>query len=136
MLRCKEDDSTGMRSGGTYRIRKSPATLFAYVGTYSSPVIPKGFRGNGQRIYLLEVNSRTGTLTQRQVFQDFSSPSWLAMNPAKTHLYAANEMAAFEGTACGSISAYRIEPSSGGRSLINTVCSGGTEPAYLSIHPS
>ena len=125
-----------MRSDGTIRVRKSPERLSAYVGTYSSPVIPKGFRGNGQGIYLLELNSRTGALTQRQVFQDLSSPSWLAINPAKTHLYAANEMAAFEGTAFGSISAYRIEPSDGRLSLINTVCSGGAGPAYLSIHPS
>jgi 6-phosphogluconolactonase len=125
-----------MRSEGTNRIRKSPERLLAYVGTYSSPVIPKGFRGNGQGIYLLAVNPKTGTLTRRQVFQDFSSPSWLAMNPAKTHLYAANEMAAFEGTACGTISSYRIEPSNGSLSLINTVGSGGAGPAYLSIHPS
>jgi 6-phosphogluconolactonase (cycloisomerase 2 family) len=82
------------------------------------------------------MDPRTGVLTQRQVFQDFSSPSWLALNPGKTHLYAANEMAAFEGTACGSISAYRIETPDGSLSLINTVCSGGAGPAYLSIHPS
>ncbi|HKS96411.1 MAG TPA: twin-arginine translocation signal domain-containing protein, partial [Terriglobia bacterium] len=37
-------------------------SMLAYVGTYSSPQGPEGSRGNGQGIYLFQVDLSTGGL--------------------------------------------------------------------------
>jgi 6-phosphogluconolactonase len=110
--------------------------MLAYIGTYSSPEGPEGSRGNGQGIYLFEVDPSTGNLSQRAVFRDDSNPSWLALNPAKTHLYAANESQTFHGTQSGSVSAFAINHATGELTRLNTVSSEGAGPAHLSVHPS
>src|SRR5580698_6793079 len=53
-------------------------TILAYVGSYSNPQGPEGSHGNGQGIYLFEMNPETGAFTQRAVFPSSSNPSWLA----------------------------------------------------------
>src|SRR5580700_2788754 len=93
--------------------------ILAYVGSYSSPQGPEGSHGNGQGIYLFQMNPESGALTQREVFPNAANPSWLAFDPAGTHLYAANE------TADGSVSAYSIERTNGHLALLNTVSSQG-----------
>jgi 6-phosphogluconolactonase len=110
--------------------------ILAYVGTYSSPQGPEGSKGHGQGIYLFEMNPGTGALSQREVFPDPSNPSWLAFDPSRTHLYAANETATFEGAHSGSVSAFSINRSNGNLTRLNTVSSGGAGPAHLSVHPS
>ena len=66
--------------------------ILAYVGTYSSPEGPEGSKGNGQGIYLFQMDPATGALTQRDLFPNDSNPSWLALSPDGTHLYSANEI--------------------------------------------
>jgi 6-phosphogluconolactonase len=110
--------------------------MFAYVGTYSSPEGPEDSRGHGEGIYLFEVDRSTGALSQRKVFRDNSNPSWLALDPSKTHLYASNETETYQGKASGSVSAFSIERATAGLTLLNTVSSEGAGPAHLSVHPS
>jgi 6-phosphogluconolactonase (cycloisomerase 2 family) len=112
------------------------APILAYVGTYSSPQGPEGSRGNGQGIYLFEMNPVTGALVQRAVFPSNANPSWLAFDPSRTHLYAANETATSPGSSSGSVSAYSIDRTNGHLTLLNTVSSEGAGPAHLSVHPS
>jgi 6-phosphogluconolactonase (cycloisomerase 2 family) len=104
--------------------------ILAYVGSYSNPQGPEGSHGNGQGIYLFEMNPESGAFTQRAVFPNASNPSWLAFDPSATHLYSANE------TADGSASAYSIDRADGQLTLLNTVSSQGAGPAHLSVHPS
>lgn len=121
--------------------RKSQAnregqSVFAYVGSYSSPQGPEGAIGRGQGIYLFEMNPATGALVQREVFPDDSNPAWLAFNPSQTHLYSANEIANYQGADSGAVSAYSIDRLSGHLKLLNKVSSEGAGPAHLSVHPS
>jgi len=104
--------------------------ILAYVGTYSSPQGPEGSHGHGKGIYLFQMHPATGTLSPRAVFPNGANPSWLAIDPARKYLYAANE------TADGSVSAYSIAPTNGHLALLNTVASEGAGPAHLSVHPS
>jgi 6-phosphogluconolactonase len=104
--------------------------MFVYAGSYSSPQGPEGSHGNGQGIYLFQMNPETGALAPRGVFPNGANPSWLALDAAGTHLYSANE------TADGSVSAYSIDPANGRLTLLNTVGSEGAGPAHLSVHPS
>jgi 6-phosphogluconolactonase len=111
-------------------------SMLAYVGTYSSPEGPEGSKGNGEGIYLFELDPSTGLLARHAVFKDDSNPSWLAFNPSKTHLYAANETQTFQGSESGSVSAFSIDRSTGHLTRLNTVSSEGAGPAHLSVHPS
>jgi 6-phosphogluconolactonase len=132
----------GVTGTALARARRSRASstgrpILAYVGTYSSSSQgPEGGRANGKGIYLYEMNPATGALTQREVFADALNPSWLALDPSRTHLYAAEEVSNFQGTDSGAVSAFSIEPSSGHLKLLNTVSSRGAGPAHLSVHPS
>jgi 6-phosphogluconolactonase len=107
-----------------------------YVGSYSSSEGSEGMANHGQGIYLFEMDSATGALTQREVFANPRSPSWLALNPSKTHLYSCDELQRYQGKAAGAVTAYSIDPSSGHLTQLNTVSSEGSGPAHISVHPS
>jgi 6-phosphogluconolactonase (cycloisomerase 2 family) len=77
-----------------------------------------------------------GALQKLDVFANAANPSCLAINPAGTHLYSANESSAFQGTESGSVSAYSISRPGGRLTLLNTVSSEGAGPAHLSVHPA
>lgn len=115
---------------------QSGGPVLLYVGTYSSPQGPEGSKGRGQGIYLFEMNPVDGTLTQRELFADASNPSWLALDPARRYLYAANETGTYKGTASGSVSAFSVDRAAGLLKPLNTVSSEGAGPAHLSVHPS
>jgi len=116
--------------------KSGKGSILAYVGTYSSPQGPEGSKGNGQGIYLFEMNPSTGALLQRKIFPNGSNPSWLAFNSSKTCLYSANETQIFQGANSGSVSAFSLDRSNGDLNLLNTVSSQGASPCHLSIHPS
>ena len=111
---------------------------FAYVGSVSASkaVLPDSTTGKGEGIYVFEADLDTGALTRRAVTPNAANPWWIAVNPAGTFLYSANEISTNAGDTSGSISAYAIDPSNGTLRLLNTVSSGGSRPAQLSVHPS
>ncbi len=124
------------------RAAEAAGPLMAYVGTYSSPLrdirpgqvdLPPG---NGRGIHLFEVDRATGALSPRGIFEQAFSPSCLAVDPAGTRLYTANETDKADDAGCGSISSFAIDRDNGHLALLNTVSSGGAGPAYLSVHPS
>jgi 6-phosphogluconolactonase len=127
-----------MPAGGGQRSRRDdpPRRLRAYVGTYSSPEGPEGYRGNGRGIYLFEMDAETGGLIERDVFETATNPSWIYLNPAGTHLYAVGEIDNFNHTNSGSVNAFAIAPDTGRLTALSTVSSEGSGPAYLSVHPS
>lgn len=116
--------------------------LIAYVGTYTSPL--KNMRatqvdlppGNGRGIHLLEMDRATGKLTPLSIVEMGTSPSCLALNPAKTHLYSGNETERLGDDESGSVSAFKIDPATGDLKLLNSVRSGGKGPAHLTVHPN
>lgn len=104
--------------------------VLVYVGTYSSPEGPEGSKGRGKGINLYEMNASTGALKELEIFANGANPACLAINPAQTHLYSANE------THSGSVSAYAINRADGRLTLLNTVSSEGAGPAHMSVHAS
>ncbi len=109
--------------------KRGRGSLLAYVGAGTNTTTGKG-------IYRLEVNESTGDLTPIDSYvSGDDNPSWLAFNPAKTHLYAANSVATVNG-ANGSISAFSVNPSNGDLTLLNTVDAKGPGSTHCSVHPS
>jgi 6-phosphogluconolactonase len=100
---------------------------YAYVGTYTP---------NGGGIYLFRVDSVSGALTQMQVFDDIRNPTWLALNPARTRLYAISEIDNFQDTHGGAVVSYAIDAATLQIKRLNAVSSRGATPSHISVHPS
>lgn len=116
--------------------------LFAYVGTFSSPLkdmLPTQVDlppGNGRGIHLFKVDRDSGALTANGVVESGTSPSCLAVNAAGTRLYSANETDRVGDDKQGTVSAFAIDRATGALRLLNTVRSGGAGPTYVSLHPN
>ena len=137
----KSAAALGVSGQALARVRGSSSNsigrrILAYVGTYNSPQGPEGSKGNGQGIYLFQMDPSSGALTPREVIPDASNPSWLAFDPSRTHLYAGEEIFDYKGGSSGSVSAFAIDRATGHLTLLNTVSSEGAGPAHLSVHPS
>jgi 6-phosphogluconolactonase (cycloisomerase 2 family) len=100
---------------------------YAYVGTYTP---------NGGGIYLFRIDPISAALTQLQVIDDIRNPTWLALNPAQTHLYAVSEIDNYQGTRSGAVVTYAIDDNNLQLRRLGAVSSGGTAPSYASVHPS
>jgi 6-phosphogluconolactonase len=97
-------------------------SMTVYVGTYSQ----RGSRG----IYVLKLDGATGTLTDTGLAQAAHNPSYLAVHPGGKFLYCVNEDG---GKAHGGVTAFAIDPDTGGLSELNRVSSEGDGPCYVSL---
>lgn len=98
--------------------------------TYISSYTP-----NGQGINLYSLDSGTGKLTLIKVAALVPSPSWMALHPVGSYLYAVNEISNFNGGISGSVSAFAINRATGDLTFLNVVSSQGAGPAHLSVDP-
>jgi 6-phosphogluconolactonase len=83
--------------------------------------------GYAPDIHLFAVDAASGALAPSGGLPAFgTSPSYLAVNPSATNLYALDE------NTPGRIGAYAIDASTGSLRFLNSVSSGGQGPAFLS----
>jgi len=103
---------------------RNRGTLLAYVGAQTNTV-------TGDGIYRFEVNPSTGELTPIDSMPSgAANPTWLAFDPTKSFLYAANSV-----SPSGSVSAFSVDPSNGDLTLLNTVDAQGAGSTHCSVHP-
>ncbi|MFO0797659.1 MAG: lactonase family protein [Gemmataceae bacterium] len=127
---------------GLAAAQPADAPLFAYVGTFSSPlrdVLPTQVDlppGNGRGIHVFRVNRATGALTAAGVHEMGTSPSHLAVNAAGTRMYSANETDRQGDQREGTVTGFTIDRADGKLTPLNTVRSGGAGPTFVSLHPS
>jgi 6-phosphogluconolactonase (cycloisomerase 2 family) len=110
-------------------------TVWLYIGTYTGA--PGAFGSNGQGIYLCELDLSTGKLTVLRLVAPVlpamgttpstASPSTIALDPTRTHLYAGNEYGP-----PGAVSAYLINRLTGDLKLLNAQPTKGA-PAHVSV---
>ncbi len=103
-----------------------PGLAYAYIGTYTP---------NGGGIYLFGLDGATGALTQLGVFDDIRNPSWLAVNPSQTRLYAVSEIDNYAGTRNGAVVSYAIGEDFQ-LNRLGAVSSSGAIPTHAAVHPS
>ncbi len=101
-----------------------------YVGTYT-----EGGRTEG--VYRYRVNPTTGEWRPLGASVVGPNPSFLALHPRGTVLYAVNEVEKYEGAASGAVSAFAIAAGSGELTPLGQPhASGGAAPAYISVDPA
>ena len=76
-----------------------------YIGTYT--------RGDSEGIYLLGLDMQTGELTNRGLAAKCEQPSFLAIHPDRSFLYAVGEYGKFGTENAGAIVAFSIDAESG-----------------------
>ena len=112
-----------------------PGTVWLYIGTYTGN---PGGGGDGMGIYMCELNLSTGNLTVLKLVAKAlnsggtvpNSPSTIALDPTRTHLYAGNEFGP-----PGAVSSYLISRLTGDLTLINVQPTVGA-PAHVSVDHS
>ena len=75
----------------------------------------------------------SGALSAPELAATVTNPSFLALDPTRTHLYSVNEVGKFNDKPTGSVSAFALDAVSGALTLINQESSGGNGPAHLSV---
>ncbi len=90
-----------------------PTALFAYVSGYSSAISRYSLAG--------------GVLTATGMTTSFASdPSFMAIDPSNTHIYAASESTNRAG-------AYAIDQATGALTFLNDIAVGGSGPAHIAV---
>jgi 6-phosphogluconolactonase len=95
-----------------------------YFGTYTNDNKSKG-------IYVSRFNAQTGELTPPQLAGEARNPSYLAVHPKGTHVYAVSEVGETNGKPGGTVLAFRIQPSDGTLTLMNQQSTVGGGPAHI-----
>ena len=96
-----------------------------YVGTYTS--------GESKGIYRLHLDLATGALSPAGEPTEAVNPSFLAFHPTRRFLYAVNETGDAPTDKTGAVSAFAIDPTTGGLTFLNQQASGGPAPCHLTI---
>lgn len=112
--------ATATASGSAPRSRQLSATAPLFIGTYTS--------GGGPGIGLGTYDTATGHITATGTLQGVGDPSYLAVHPDGTTLYAVNERQD------GGVTAIALG-ADGEHTVLGTRSTGGSSPCHLSVHP-
>lgn len=100
-----------------------------YIGTYT--------RGSdSQGIYRMRLDAHSGEMTDVQLAGEAMNPSFLAVHPQRTTLYAVSEIEQLDGRSTGGVAAFRIDPRTGDLTPLNVQPSGGAAPCYVTTDSS
>jgi 6-phosphogluconolactonase len=75
----------------------------------------------------------SGALEFVSVTKGIKNPSFLAIDPQQRYLYAVSEIGNFADKPSGAVSAFSIDPETGGLTFLNHQASHGTGPCHLSV---
>jgi len=105
---------------------KGAKSIQVYIGTYT-----EGSESEG--IYRCDLDLATGQLSAPMVAATCRNPSFLALHPAGTHLYAVAEIGELGGEQTGGVAAFARDSKSGKLTLLNEQQSGGSGPCHLVV---
>jgi 6-phosphogluconolactonase len=107
--------------------QKETAAL-VYIGTYTGP--------KSEGIYAFRFDTARGVLEPLGLAAKTPNPSFLALHPSRSYLYAVNEVSTFDGAQTGSVTAFQRTPGSHLLHAINQQPSGGGGPCHLTLDPA
>jgi len=96
-----------------------------YIGTYS--------RGESKGIYSFVLDTGAATLKPEGLAAEAENPSFLAIHPSGNYVYAVGETEKYKTENAGSISAFKIDHSTGKLQKLNDASSGGAGPCHVNV---
>lgn len=102
---------------------ETPSSWRVYVGTYTG--------GESQGIYVLEMDTATGTLKSLELAAEVDNPSFIAAHPNKPFLYSVGEGVDSSGKRGGLVNAFAINPKDGHLTLLNHQPTEGAGPCHI-----
>lgn len=103
----------------------SQKSMFVFVGTYTG--------GKSQGIYTLKLDMASGVLSPVTVTPGIKNPSFVAIHPNGKLLYAVSEIADLDGKPTGGVTAFSIDPQTGGLTALNSQSSTGAGPCHVTV---
>lgn len=100
-------------------------TPLLYIGTYT--------RRGGLGIYVTRFDTENGSFGEVKLAAEAPNPSFLALHPTKPLLYAVNELVEDGVRGGGMVSAFAIDPASGGLEFLNQQPTHGNSPCHLAV---
>ena len=102
-------------------IDETDSLWWVYIGTYTG--------GDSAGVYLLHFDAESGRLENKGLACAVENPSFLALHPARSLLYAVGQMR----DAGGAVSAFAINPGDGRLTLLNTQSTIGRGPCHVAV---
>src|SRR5512146_3287445 len=105
--------------------------MLVFVGTYTEAILfgtGRVLHGKGEGIYAYRLDESSGGLQPVGQMAGIANPSYLAFDSSGRFLYAVNELKRFEGKPTGTVSAFAVDPASGGLRPLNRQPTHGTDP--------
>ena len=96
-----------------------------FIGTYTH----RGGRG----IEVGGFDAGTGTLTTPELAFELTNPSFLALDPSNSHLYAVTEVDDYQGGVSGALSSFNLDRHSGALTFLNRQPTQGPGPCYVDV---
>jgi 6-phosphogluconolactonase len=103
----------------------SGAEVLVYVGTYTND--------KNEGIYIYRMDPSSGGLTFVSKIAGVENPFFLAIDAEQQHLYATTVTETCDGQPGGGVSAFAIDPKTGGLTFLNQQPARGTVPCYVTI---
>lgn len=103
---------------------------WVYLGTYT------GGKAGSKGIYRSELDLATGKLSAPEVAAEITNPSFVALAPDGTKLYAVGEVSgAGPNKNEGAVTVFAVDPASGKLTKLAERTTGGGAPCHVSVHP-
>ena len=99
--------------------------MLVYIGTYT--------RGESKGIYVYRLDMATGALESTGMTGEARNPSFLAIHPERNLLYCVSELPQMEGRPGGGVSAFSMDPETGGLTFLNQQSSEGAGPCHVTV---
>ena len=101
--------------------------MHCYIGTYTDQA--------SEGIYLLQFDEETGDLGDPELVAGLPNPTFLEIHPSGTSLYAVSEVREHGERLGGFLTAFGIDPVSGGLTRMNDDSTGDPGPCHVSVDP-
>jgi 6-phosphogluconolactonase len=108
--------------------------IITYIGTYTRRESFVDGKAEGIYIYRLDPDSGELTYAATVTSESMVNPSFLTVSPDRRFLYAVNEIGGDKGPH-GTVSAFAVDPATGGLRYLNQQSTHGLAPCYVHIEP-
>lgn len=109
-------------------------TALVYIGTYTQQL--PHVHGTAEGIYVCRLDRATGALERLSAAGGVLNPSFVALDAARRHLYAVQELGEYAGQPGGAASAFAIDERTGALTLLNHQPTHGAHPCFASVDAS